>query len=78
VQCCNTLRGLAQGWFEIANAQPGEGPLHSVDDARAFPDQAATSLKNQCVRNEVGHFSFRRFSLVFGMSVPPNEDMQCR
>src|SRR5437868_5446179 len=40
VQCCNTLRGLAQGWFEIANAQPGEGPLHSVDDARAFPDQA--------------------------------------
>src|ERR1700737_713755 len=31
VQCCNTLRGLAQGWFEIANAQPGEGPLHSVD-----------------------------------------------
>jgi hypothetical protein len=35
------LRGgrLAQGWFEIANAQPSEGPLHSVDDARAFPDQ---------------------------------------
>src|SRR5438270_11261763 len=34
------LRGgrPAQGWFEIANAQPGEGPLHSVDDARAFPD----------------------------------------
>src|SRR5258707_11171776 len=36
------LRGgrPAQGWFEVANAQPGEGPLHSVDDARAFPDQA--------------------------------------
>src|SRR5205085_10623538 len=43
VQCCNTLRGLAQGWFEIANAQPGEGLLHSVDDARAFPDQALAS-----------------------------------
>src|SRR5947207_6386308 len=40
VQCCKTLRRLAQGWFEVANAQPGEGPLHSVDDARAFPDQA--------------------------------------
>ncbi len=36
------LRGgrPAQGWFEVAKAQPGEGPLHSVDDARAFPDQA--------------------------------------
>src|SRR5712672_562727 len=40
VQCCKTLRRLAQGWFEVANAQPGEGPLHSVDDARAFPNQA--------------------------------------
>src|SRR6202162_4650191 len=40
VQCCKTFRRLAQGWFEVANAQPGEGPLHSVDDARAFPDQA--------------------------------------
>jgi hypothetical protein len=36
VQCCNTLRGLAQGWFEIANAQPGEGPLRTAcaDDWR--------------------------------------------
>src|SRR5271168_1047676 len=40
LQCCKTRRRLAQGWFEIANAQPGEGPLQSVDDARAFPDQA--------------------------------------
>src|SRR6202049_3696722 len=30
----------AQGWFEIANAQPGQRGLHSVHDARAFPDQA--------------------------------------
>src|SRR6202049_2452424 len=30
----------AQGWFEIANAQPGQRGLHSVDDARAFSDQA--------------------------------------
>jgi hypothetical protein len=35
-------------------------------------------LRNQCTSNEVGHFSFRRFSHVSGMSVPPNEDMQCR
>ena len=49
-----------------------------VDDARAFPDQAVTSLINQCTSNEVGHFSFRRFSHVSGMSVPPSEDMQCR
>src|ERR1700730_9744639 len=36
------LRGgrPAQGWFEVANAQPGQGALHSVDDARALPDQA--------------------------------------
>src|ERR1700726_4724285 len=31
---------LRQGWFEVANAQPGQGALHSVDDARALPDQA--------------------------------------
>jgi hypothetical protein len=35
---CKTLRRLAQGWFEIANAQPGQGALHSVHNARAFPD----------------------------------------
>src|SRR5580692_850036 len=36
------LRGgrPAQGWFETANAQPGEGSLHAVDDARALRDQA--------------------------------------
>src|ERR1700724_1606153 len=36
------LRGgrPAQGWFEGANAQPGEGSLHAVDDARALCDQA--------------------------------------
>src|SRR6202048_2388700 len=36
------LRGgrPAQGWFETANAQPGEGSLHAVDDARALCDQA--------------------------------------
>ena len=68
----------AQGWFEVANAQPGQGALHSVDDARALPDQAVTSLRNQCTSNKVGHFSFHRFSHVSGMSVPPKEDMQCR
>ena len=50
----------------------------SVDDARAFPDQAITSQKNQCTSDEVGHFFFRHFSHVFGMSVPLNEDIQCR
>src|SRR6266566_1609260 len=34
------IRRLAQGWFETANAQPGEGALHAVDDARALCDQA--------------------------------------
>src|SRR5258706_4391444 len=36
------LRGgrPAQGWFEIANAKPDQGALHSVHNARAFPDQA--------------------------------------
>jgi hypothetical protein len=39
---CSVARRSAawRGWFEMANAQPGEGPLHPVDDARAFPDQA--------------------------------------
>jgi hypothetical protein len=30
----------AQGGFEIANAQPGQGGLHAVDDAGAISDQA--------------------------------------
>src|ERR1700722_2268772 len=36
------LRGgrPAQGWFEVANAQPGQGRLYSVHNARAFLDQA--------------------------------------
>src|ERR1700756_4103262 len=37
---CKTLGGLAQGWFEVANAQPGQGGLYPVDDPRAFPHQA--------------------------------------
>ena len=71
MQCCKTLRRLAQGWFEVANAHPGQGGLYPVDNPRAFPHQAVTSSENQCVNNEVGHFCFRRFSHVFGMSVPP-------
>src|SRR5438128_2049263 len=35
-----TLRRLAQGWFEVANAQPSQGGLYPVHNARAFPDQA--------------------------------------
>src|SRR5438094_2306680 len=36
------LRGgrPAQGWFEVANAEPGEGGLYPVHNPRAFPDQA--------------------------------------
>src|SRR6202030_51297 len=33
-------RRLAQVGFEVADAQPSQGGLHSVDNARAFPDQA--------------------------------------
>src|SRR5246127_5346413 len=40
VHACQTLSRLAQGWFEVANAQPGQGRLYSVDDPRAFADQA--------------------------------------
>src|SRR5260370_23137311 len=40
VHRCKTLRCLAQGGFEIAHAEPGQRGLHSVDDARTFPDQA--------------------------------------
>src|SRR5689334_4068505 len=36
------LRGgrPAQGWFEVANAQPDQSGLYPVDNARAFPHQA--------------------------------------
>src|ERR1700747_2402176 len=34
------LRRLAQGWFEVTNAEPGQGALHAVHKPRAFPDQA--------------------------------------
>src|SRR2546427_10430531 len=36
------LRGgtTAQGWFEVANAHPGQGGLYPVHNARAFPHQA--------------------------------------
>src|ERR1700731_2195194 len=36
------LRGgrPAQGWFEVANAQPGQGRLYPVHNARAFSHQA--------------------------------------
>jgi hypothetical protein len=34
------------------------------------PYRASSSTKNQCIRTEVGHFSFRRLLYVFGMSVP--------
>src|ERR1700756_5566973 len=37
---CQTLGGLAQGWFEVADAQPGQGGLYPVHNARAFPHQA--------------------------------------
>src|ERR1700724_3871141 len=40
VHCCKTLGGLAQGWFEVANAQPGQGGLYPVHNPRAFPHPA--------------------------------------
>src|SRR5215470_11987330 len=40
VQGCQTFGRLAQGWFEIANAQPGQRALHAVRKPRAFLDQA--------------------------------------
>src|SRR5689334_628807 len=37
---CQTLGRLAQGWFEVANAQPGQGGFYPVHNPRAFPHQA--------------------------------------
>src|SRR5436190_4643801 len=37
---CQTFGRLPQGRFEIANAQPGQGGLYPVHNARAFPHQA--------------------------------------
>src|ERR1700720_1388137 len=40
VQGCQTFGRLAQGWFEVANAQPGQGGLYPVHNPRAFAHQA--------------------------------------
>src|SRR4051794_18955215 len=40
VHGCKTLGGLAQGRFEVANPQPGQGGLYPVHNSRAFAHQA--------------------------------------
>src|SRR6201998_4163228 len=40
VHGCQTFGRLAQGWFEVANAQPGQGGLYPVHNPRAFAHQA--------------------------------------
>src|ERR1700736_1798912 len=40
VHGCQTLGRLAQGWFEAANAQPGQGGLYPIHNPRAFAHQA--------------------------------------
>src|SRR5580692_7317492 len=40
VHGCQTFGRLAQGWFEVANAQPGQGGLYPVHNPRAFSHQA--------------------------------------
>src|SRR5260370_729224 len=40
VHGCKTFGRLAQGWFEVANAQPGQSGLYPVHNARAFSHQA--------------------------------------
>jgi hypothetical protein len=43
-----------------------------TDREGADPAGARITRKNQHPMNEVGHFSFRSYSHVFGMSVPPS------
>src|SRR5215470_5036456 len=40
VHRCQTFGRLAQGWFEIANAEPGQRAFHAVDKPCAFLNQA--------------------------------------
>src|SRR6266478_7908196 len=40
VHGCKTFGSLAQGWFEVANAQSSQGGLYPVHNTRAFPHQA--------------------------------------
>src|SRR5271165_4903881 len=40
VHGCQTFGRLAQGWFEVANAQPDQGGLYPVHNPRAFSHQA--------------------------------------
>src|SRR5881394_2317658 len=54
VHACKTLGGLAQGWFEIANPQPGQGRLYPDHNTGAFPDQAVTPALQQLGVEPVG------------------------
>jgi hypothetical protein len=63
----------AQGWFEVADAQPGQGGLNSVHDPRAFPHQAvALAVRPLGVlfgnRGHPRHAAMARFS-----TQPPQE-----
>jgi hypothetical protein len=42
---CKTLGRLAQRWFEIANAQPGEGGLAPSQDGAFFRNPASAANK---------------------------------
>src|SRR6516164_6534000 len=42
VHGCQTVGRLAQGWFEVANAEPCQSRLYPVHNPRAFPHQAVT------------------------------------
>jgi hypothetical protein len=44
-------------------------------DLIGVPKGACTSSTDQCGAREVGHFSFRGFSRVFGITVPPTQHL---
>jgi len=50
------------------------GPSQHID-VIGVPKGDCTSSTDQCGAGEVGHFSFRGFSRVFGITVPPTQHL---
>src|SRR5438105_5574157 len=73
VHGCQTLGGLAQGWFEVADAQPGEGGLYPVHNPRAFPHQpVALSVRPLGVL--FGNRGYARHAAVAPFSTQPPQE----
>src|SRR5438270_2631887 len=73
VHACKALGGLAQGWFEVANPQPGQGGLYPVHNARAFPHQAL-ALAVRPLGVLFGNRGYARHAAMAPFSTQPTQE----